>query len=84
MRGSPDVWVARSSSVIGRPTTGGATGRCSATGSSNATSPSRSMSASSKPVNVLVIEPISNTESAATPRLQKRLSPPVRTPTATR
>jgi hypothetical protein len=35
-------------------------------------------------VNVLVIEPISNTESADTPRLQKRFSLPVRTPTATR
>ena len=63
-RGRPDVCVARSSSVIARPTTGGATGRCAATGSSNATRPSRAMSASSAPVNVLVIEPISNTESA--------------------
>ena len=76
--------MARSSSVISRPTTGGATGRCRATGSSSATSPSRAMSASSVAVNVFVIEPISNTESGGTPRLQTPVSPRECTATTTR
>ena len=46
--------------MTSRPFTGGATGRCRATGSPRATSPSRAIEASSVAVNVFVIEPISN------------------------
>ena len=67
--------------MISRPLTGGATGRWRATGSSSATSPSRSIEASTVAVNVFVIEPISNTASGSTPRLQTPVSPSACTPT---
>ena len=47
----------------------------SATGSLSATSPSRTIEASSVAVNVFVIEPISKTASGSTPRLHTPVSP---------
>src|ERR671919_175833 len=59
-RGSPEVCVARSSRVT---SAGRSKGTWPATGSSSPTSPRSDISASSSPVNVLVIEPISISES---------------------
>jgi hypothetical protein len=69
MRGKPDICVARSSRVICLPPRDGTVtvaGRYFATGSLSATSPLRTMSASSVAVNTLVAEPISNTVLAST------------------
>lgn len=70
-KGSPDVWVARSASVIARPLRCGVrnpTGRCRSTGSLNWSSLRCTMSARRSAVKILVSEPISNSVSAATDR----------------
>ena len=78
----PDTCIARSCNVIERPFRSGiftSGGRYFATGSESATSPRRTMSASSSAVNTLVIEPISNRVSPST----GRGSPCVRAPWGT-
>src|SRR5207253_6720947 len=71
--GKPDVCVAKSTKVICLPPRSGSftflASRYFAAGSSRLTSPCRAMSARSKAVNTLVIEPTSNTVSPLTGRL---------------
>src|SRR6266576_1351193 len=84
MRGSPETCVARSSSVICLPFRAGMwtdLGRNFATGSSSFTSPRATMSASSDAVKTFVMDPISNTRSAATPTATTRLPPASSRPT---
>ena len=71
--GKPDVCVAKSTKVICLPPRSGSftffTSKYFAAGSSNLTSPRCAMSAKSRAVNTLVMEPISNTVSPLTGRL---------------